>query len=50
MGLSAKHTSSRRVSLRSEWYADAYWLGDAYVSFSGEVRIPSTRSVAQTFR
>ena len=36
MGLSAKYTSSRRVSLRSDWYADAYWLVDAYVSFSGE--------------
>ncbi len=35
MGLSAKYTSSRRVSLRSDWYADAYWLVDAYVSFSG---------------
>ena len=31
-----KYTSSRRVSLRSDWYADAYWLVDAYVSFSGE--------------
>ena len=36
MGLSAKYTSSRRVSLRSDWYADAYWLVDAYVRFSGE--------------
>ena len=36
MGLSAKYTSSRRVSLRSDWYADAYWLVDAYASFSGE--------------
>ena len=36
MGLTAKYTSSRRVSLRSDWYADAYWLVDAYVSFSGE--------------
>ena len=35
MGLSAKYTSSRRVSLRSDWYADAYWLVDAYISFSG---------------
>ena len=36
MGLTAKYTSSRRVSLQSDWYADAYWLVDAYVSFSGE--------------
>ena len=35
-GLTAKHTSSRRVSLTSDWYADAYWLVDAYVRFSGE--------------
>ena len=36
MGLTAKYTSSRRVSLRSDWYTDPYWLVDAYVSFSGE--------------
>ncbi len=36
MGLTGKYTSSRRVSLRSDWYADDYWLVDAYVSFSGE--------------
>ena len=36
MGVTGKYTSSRRVSLRSDWYADAYWLVDAYVSFSGE--------------
>ena len=35
-GLTAKYTSSRRVSLTADWYADAYWLVDAYVSFSGE--------------
>lgn len=35
-GLTAKYTSSRRVSLTSDWYAGAYWLVDAYVSFSGE--------------
>ena len=34
-GLTAKYTSPRRVSLTSDWYADAYWLVDAYVSFSG---------------
>ena len=34
-GLTAKYTSPRRVSLTSDWYADAYWLVDAYLSFSG---------------
>ena len=36
MGLSAKYTSSRRVSLTADWDADAYWVADAYVTFSGE--------------
>ena len=44
MGLSAKYTSSRRVSLGSDWYADAYWLVDAYVSFSGEALSDLLRS------
>ena len=44
MGLTAKYTSSRRVSLRSDWYADAYWLVDAYVSFSGEALSDLLRS------
>ena len=35
-GLTAKYTSARRVSLSADWYADAYWLVDAYLSFSGE--------------
>ncbi|MYH28335.1 MAG: TonB-dependent receptor [Acidobacteria bacterium] len=35
-GLTAKYTSPRRVSLLADWYADAYWLVDAYISFSGE--------------
>ena len=34
-GLTAKYTSARRVSLTSDWYADAYWMVDAYLSFSG---------------
>ncbi len=34
MGISAKYTSSRRVSLTADWYADAYWLADAYLTFS----------------
>ena len=34
-GLTAKYTSSRRVSLTADWTADAYWLVDAYLSFSG---------------
>jgi len=44
VGLSAKYTASRRVSLRSDWYADAYWLVDAYVSFSGEALSDLLRS------
>ena len=44
VGLSTKYTSSRRVSLRSDWYADAYWLVDAYVSFSGEALSDLLRS------
>ena len=44
MGLSAKYTASRRVSLRSNWYADAYWMVDAYVSFSGEALSDLLRS------
>ena len=43
-GLSAKYTSSRRVSLTSDWYVDAYWLVDAYVSFSGEALSDLLRS------
>ena len=36
MGLTAKYTSARRVSLTVDWYADAYWLLDAYLTFSLE--------------
>ena len=36
VGLSAKYTDSRRVSLIADWYSDAYWIMDAYVSLSGE--------------
>ncbi len=36
MGLTAKYTSPRRVSLTADWYSDAYWLVDAYLGFSGE--------------
>ena len=43
-GLSAKYTSGRRVSLQSDWYADAYWLVDTYVSFSGEAFSDRLRS------
>ena len=43
-GLTAKYTSSRRVSLTADWYTDAYWLVDAYVSFSGEALGPLLRS------
>ena len=35
-GFSAKYTSRRRVSLVADWYADAYWMVDAYATFSGE--------------
>ena len=36
MGLTGKYTSARRVSLTADWYADAYWLVDAYLTFSLE--------------
>ncbi|MDE2677282.1 MAG: TonB-dependent receptor [Gemmatimonadota bacterium] len=35
-GVSAKYTSSRRVSLAVDWDTDAYWLVDAYVNLTGE--------------
>ena len=35
-GLSAKYTAARRVSLAADWYTDAYWVVDAYVTLSGE--------------
>lgn len=34
MGLTGKYTSARRVSLTADWYAEAYWLVDAYLTFS----------------
>ena len=43
-GLTAKYTSPRRVSLLADWYADAYWLADAYISFSGEALSELLRS------
>ena len=43
-GVSAKYTSSRRVSLTADWYADAYWTVDAYVSLRGEALSESLRS------
>ena len=43
-GLTAKYTSARRVSLTADWHTDAYWLVDAYVSFSGEALGPLLRS------
>ena len=43
-GLSAKYTSSRRVSLTADWYADAYWMVDAYVSLRGEALSELLRS------
>ena len=44
-GLSAKYTSSRRVSLAADWDSDAYWLVDAYVSLTGEALSDRLRSV-----
>ena len=44
-GLSAKYTASRRVSLTADWFTDAYWQVDAYVTFRGEAlsdRLQST--------
>ena len=46
-GLIAKYTSSRRVSLTADWYADDYWLVDAYVRFSGEALSDLLRSPCQ---
>ena len=43
-GLSAKYTSTRRVSLTADWYADAYWVMDAYVRLSGEALSDLLRS------
>ena len=43
-GLTAKYTAARRVSLTADWYADAYWLVDAYFGFSGEALGPLLRS------
>ena len=43
-GLSAKYTSSRRVSLAADWYADAYWTTDAYVTLRGEALSEVLRS------
>ncbi|MDE0102549.1 MAG: hypothetical protein OXN89_09225 [Bryobacterales bacterium] len=44
MGLSAKDTSSRRVTLLLDWYADDHWLVHAYVSLSGEMLSDLIRS------
>ena len=43
-GLSAKYTAARRVSLTADWYTDAYWTVDAYVSFRGEALSDLIRS------
>ena len=43
-GLSAKYTASRRVSLSADWYTDAYWQVDAYVSLRGEALSDLLRS------
>ena len=44
-GLSTKYTSSRRVSLAADWYTDAYWLVDAYISLRGESLSDRLRSL-----
>ena len=38
------HIAAARVSLTADWHTDAYWLVDAYVSFSGEALGPVLRS------
>ena len=43
-GLSAKYTSSRRVSLTADWHTDAYWVVDAYVTLRGEALSELLRS------
>ena len=34
MGITGKYTSARLVDLTTDWYADAYWMVDAYLTFS----------------
>ena len=51
LGVSAKYTSARRVSLVTDWYADAWWLVDAYLRFdlaqvSGRLRAAEVSLVA----
>ena len=41
-------TSPWRVSLTADWYADAYWLVEAYVSVSGEALSDLLRSTEFT--
>ena len=43
-GLSAKYTSARRVSLTADWYADSYWIVDAYIRFAGDALSELLRS------
>ena len=43
-GVSAKYTSSRRVSLTADWQTDAYWMVDAYVTLRGEALSELLRS------
>ena len=43
-GLSAKYTSPRRVSLTADWYADGYWIVDAYLRFAGDALSELLRS------
>ncbi|MCY4646182.1 MAG: TonB-dependent receptor [Gammaproteobacteria bacterium] len=43
-GMSAKYTSSRRVSLTADWHTDAYWIVDAYVTLRGEALSDLLRS------
>ena len=43
-GLSAKYTAARRVSLTADWYADSYWIVDAYLRFAGDALSELLRS------
>ena len=43
-GVTAKYTSARRVSLTADWYADSYWIADAYLRFAGDALSELLRS------
>ena len=42
--MTAKYTSARRVSLTADWYADSYWMVDAYIRFAADALSELLRS------